>query len=113
MKLEAEQVLCRFHLSNLARHGTEPLYQWIVETAHREGLQGATILKEFMKLPERGLTAVRGGGIAEPRGPPLRRHHQLSLQGQRVRLLRDAPGAGPGARHEASQRTGHVAGQPV
>jgi uncharacterized protein len=50
LKLEAEQVLCRFHLSNLARHGAEPLYQWIVETAHREGLQGATILKGFMGL---------------------------------------------------------------
>lgn len=50
MKIEAEQVLCRFHLSNLARHGTEPLYQWIVETARREGLQGATLLKGFMGL---------------------------------------------------------------
>jgi PII-like signaling protein len=50
LKLEAEQVLCRFHLSNLAHHGAEPLYQWIVETAHRESLQGATILKGFMGL---------------------------------------------------------------
>jgi uncharacterized protein len=50
VKLEAEQVLCRFHLSNLVHHATEPLYQWIVETAHREGLQGATILKGFMGL---------------------------------------------------------------
>ena len=54
MKLEAEQVLCRFHLSNLAHHGAEPLYQWIVETAHREGLQGATILKGFMGLRHDG-----------------------------------------------------------
>ncbi len=50
MKVEAEQVLCRFHITNLARHGTEPLYQWIVETAHRDGLQGATLLKGFMGL---------------------------------------------------------------
>jgi len=50
VKLEAEQVLCRFHLSNLAHHGAEPLYQWIVEAAHREGLQGATLLKGFMGL---------------------------------------------------------------
>jgi len=50
VKLEAEQVLCRFQLSNLAHHGAEPLYQWIVETAHREDLQGATILKGFMGL---------------------------------------------------------------
>lgn len=48
MKLEAEQVLCRFHISNFARHGTAPLYQWIVETAHREGLQGATVLKGIL-----------------------------------------------------------------
>ena len=41
MKLEAEQVLCRIHLSNLARHGSEPLYEWIVETArHHEVHQG-------------------------------------------------------------------------
>lgn len=50
MKLEAEQVLCRFHLSNLARHGAEPLYQWIVECARAEDLQGATLLKGFMGL---------------------------------------------------------------
>jgi hypothetical protein len=50
LKLEAEQVLCRIHLSNLAHHGSEPLYQWIVETARREGLQGATVLKGFMGL---------------------------------------------------------------
>ncbi len=50
MRIEAEQVLCRFHLSNLAHHGGEPLYQWIVETAHREGLQGAIVLEGFMGL---------------------------------------------------------------
>lgn len=50
MKLEAEQVLCRFQMSNLAHHGAEPAYQWIVGTARREGLQGATILKGFMGL---------------------------------------------------------------
>jgi PII-like signaling protein len=47
MKIEAEQVLCRFQLSNFARHGLSSLYEWIVETAHREGLQGATVLKGF------------------------------------------------------------------
>jgi hypothetical protein len=50
MKLEAEQVLCRFHLTNLVRHKAEPLYQWVVETARKEGLQGATVLKGFMGL---------------------------------------------------------------
>ena len=54
MKLEAEQVLCRFHLSNLVHHGAEPLYQWIVEMARREGLQGATVLKGFMGLQPDG-----------------------------------------------------------
>src|SRR6058998_3502137 len=50
MKIDAEQVLCRFHLSNFIRHGMEPLYEWIVETAHREGLRGATVLKGFYGL---------------------------------------------------------------
>ena len=50
MKLAAEQVLCRFHLSNFVRHHGEPLYQWIVETARRDGLQGATVLKGVMGL---------------------------------------------------------------
>jgi PII-like signaling protein len=44
LKLEAEQVLCRFHLSSIARHGSEPLYQWIVDTARHQDLQGATVL---------------------------------------------------------------------
>jgi PII-like signaling protein len=54
VKLEAEQVLCRLHLSNLARHGTEPLYEWIVEAARHEDLQGATVLKGFMGLQPDG-----------------------------------------------------------
>jgi hypothetical protein len=60
VKIEAEQVLCRFHLSSVARHGAEPLYQWIVEAAHREDAQGATVLKGFL-----GLTA--DGRILEER----------------------------------------------
>ncbi|HEY6553625.1 MAG TPA: DUF190 domain-containing protein, partial [Vicinamibacteria bacterium] len=54
MRIEAEQVLCRFHLSNLAHHGGEPLYQWIVETAHGAGLQGATVLEGLMGLRSDG-----------------------------------------------------------
>jgi hypothetical protein len=50
MKLEAEQVLCRFHLSNFVRHRDEPMYQWIVEVARHDGLQGATVLKGIMGL---------------------------------------------------------------
>jgi PII-like signaling protein len=58
VKLEAEQVLCRIHLSNLARHGGEPLYQWVVETARHEDLQGAVVLKGIMGLQPDG-TVVR------------------------------------------------------
>jgi uncharacterized protein len=66
MKLEAEQVLCRFHLTNLARHGAEPLYQWIVEAAHREGLQGATILKGFMGLrPDGSIISEHAWALAQ------------------------------------------------
>ena len=54
MKIESEQVLCRFQLSNFIRHGMSPLYEWIVETAHREGLQGATVLKGFFGLRPEG-----------------------------------------------------------
>lgn len=54
MKIESEQVLCRFQLSNFVRHGLSPLYEWIVETAHREGLQGATVLKGFFGLRPEG-----------------------------------------------------------
>jgi uncharacterized protein len=50
MKIDTEQVLCRFHLSNFIRHGMSPLYEWIVEQAHHEGLQGATVLKGFYGL---------------------------------------------------------------
>ena len=50
MKFEAEQVLCRFHLSTMVRHHDEPLYQWIVEVARHEGMQGATVLKGIMGL---------------------------------------------------------------
>src|SRR3984957_15129778 len=54
MKVEAEQVLCRFQLSNFSRHGMSPLYEWIVETAHHQGLQGATVLKGFFGLRPQG-----------------------------------------------------------
>ena len=59
MKIEAEQVLCRFQLSNLARHGNSALYEWIVAQARLEGLQGATVLEGFY-----GLTT--DGSLIEP-----------------------------------------------
>src|SRR5438477_4744607 len=54
MTIATEQVLCRFQLSNFIRHGMSPLYEWIVETAHHEGLQGATVLKGFFGLRLQG-----------------------------------------------------------
>jgi len=54
VKLEAEQVLCRVQLSNLVHHGAEPLYEWIVEAARREDIQGGTVLKGFMGLQADG-----------------------------------------------------------
>jgi hypothetical protein len=54
MRIEAEQVLCRFQLSNLTRHGMGSLYEWIVDKARREGLQGATVLEGFYGLKSDG-----------------------------------------------------------
>src|SRR3970282_468218 len=66
MKIESEQVLCRFQLSNFIRHGMSPLYEWIVETAHREGLQGATVLKGFYGLrPEGSVLAEHTWSISQ------------------------------------------------
>jgi PII-like signaling protein len=50
MRIDAEQVLCRFQLSSYVRHGMSPLFEWIVQAAHREGLQGATVLRGFYGL---------------------------------------------------------------
>jgi hypothetical protein len=58
MRVDAEQVLCRFHLSNFAGHRDEPMYQWIVETARRDGLQGATVLKGVAGLRPNGAVLV-------------------------------------------------------
>jgi len=66
MKIEAEQVLCRFQLSNFVRHGMRPLYEWIVETAHRDGLQGATVLKGFYGLrPDGSVLAEHTWSISQ------------------------------------------------
>jgi PII-like signaling protein len=66
MKFESDQVLCRFQLTNFIRHGMSPLYEWIVETAHREGLQGATVLKGFYGLgPEGSVLEERTWSVAQ------------------------------------------------
>ena len=54
MRIESEQVLCRFQLSNLTRHGMGSLYEWIVGQARRVGLQGATVLEGFYGLKADG-----------------------------------------------------------
>jgi hypothetical protein len=45
MIIDAEQVLCRFHLSNFARHGLGSLYEWIVGRARRLELQARPFSK--------------------------------------------------------------------
>lgn len=66
MKIDTEQVLCRFQLSNFIRHGMSPLYEWIVEQAHHEGLQGATVLKGFYGLrPEGSLLEEHAWSISQ------------------------------------------------
>jgi PII-like signaling protein len=54
VRFDAEQVLCRFYLTSRQRHGEESLYQWIVQTAHRESMQGATVLKGILGLRRDG-----------------------------------------------------------
>jgi PII-like signaling protein len=70
VRVDTEQVLCRFQLSSLVRHLDEPLYQWIVHVAHREGLQGATVLKGFMGLKEDG-SLLRGSCWARTQQLPV------------------------------------------
>ncbi len=60
MKAGAEQVLCRFHLTNLIRHGAEPLYEWILAAALRERLHGATVLEDFLGLGNGGTLLNEG-----------------------------------------------------
>ena len=111
MKTEAEQVLCRFQLSNFIRHGMSPLYEWIVETAHREGLQGATVLKGFFGLrPEGSVLEAHTWSISqelpvvvevvdEParieallaRVEPVFREGVITLERAHVRLYRAGP----------------------
>jgi PII-like signaling protein len=66
MRIETEQVLCRFQLSNFVRHRMQPLYEWIVETCRREGLQGATVLKGFYGLrPDGSLLAEHAWAVSQ------------------------------------------------
>ena len=53
-KIETEQVLCRFHLTNFLHHQGAPLSNWIVHTAHQQKMQGATVLKGIYGLLSNG-----------------------------------------------------------
>lgn len=68
MRIEAEQVLCRFQLSNLTRHGMGSLYEWIVDKARRVGLQGATVLEGFYGLKADGtVIEIRSWSLVQER----------------------------------------------
>jgi uncharacterized protein len=54
MKIDTEQVLCRFQLPNVVKHGMTTLYEWIIGVARKEGLQGTTVLEGFYGLGPRG-----------------------------------------------------------
>lgn len=38
-------LLMRIFIGEQDRHGDEPLHQWLVSEAHRQGLSGATVLR--------------------------------------------------------------------
>ncbi|MHB2017855.1 MAG: DUF190 domain-containing protein [Candidatus Xenobia bacterium] len=48
IRLEGEQVLCRFMLTNFVRHGFNQIYDIIVEQARRLHMAGATVLRGCM-----------------------------------------------------------------
>ena len=73
MKIQTEQVLCRFQLSNFVRHGLSPLHEWIVECAHRNGLGGATVLEGFYGMrPD--------GGIMDDQALSLSHEHPVIVE---------------------------------
>jgi len=45
MALSEKGKLLRIFIGESDRHEGEPLYQWLVEEAHRQGLAGATVLR--------------------------------------------------------------------
>src|SRR5580658_4500869 len=95
MKSDAEQVLCRFQLSNFTRHGMSPLYEWIVETAHHQGLQGATVLKGFFGLrPQGSMLEERTWSISQELPvmvEPVFQEGLITLERAHVLLYRAGP----------------------
>ena len=45
MALSEKGKLLRIFIGESDRHERQPLYQWLVEEAHRQGLAGATVLR--------------------------------------------------------------------
>jgi len=45
MALSEKGKLLRIFIGESDRHEGQPLYQWLVEEAHRQGLAGATVLR--------------------------------------------------------------------
>lgn len=68
MKLEGEQVLLRIHLSNFVKWHSQPLYEALVQKAHKQHLAGATVLT--------GMAGYFGKG-------PLLGQHPFALQVER------------------------------
>ncbi len=67
MKLEGEQVLCRFYLTTADRAGLQPAYEVIVETARRKHLAGATVLKGHMGFSQGGaILTEQAWGVSHP-----------------------------------------------
>ena len=93
-----------FHLSNFAGHRDEPLYQWIVETARRDGLQGATVLKGIAGLrPAARCSSSRPGN--SPRN--CRSSSRSSTTAPRIEaLLREGRAGVPGGHDHAGARPG-------
>jgi PII-like signaling protein len=45
MRVTDEGALLRIYLGEADRHGRQPLYQWLLEQAHAQGIAGATVLR--------------------------------------------------------------------
>jgi PII-like signaling protein len=71
--MAAEQVLCRFDVSNQARHGLGSLYEWIIHTAHKHRLQGGSVFIGIHGLDDDG-TPI------EPRTWSLTEHVPVAIE---------------------------------
>jgi uncharacterized protein len=47
-------MFCRFHVSSLVRYRRQALYEWIAETAHRQGLRDAIVMRGLFGLEPDG-----------------------------------------------------------